>query len=406
MTSRERIERALCFQPVDRVPIDLDGTRQSGIAALAYARLRQSLGIESRPPFKVYDLYQQLAEVEQDVLDRFGADCIPLHRPRVAFGIENRGWKPWRLRDGTKVRVPGGFHPEEEPDGALVLRRDGQVIARMPNQGLYFDRYEPYPGAAHPDLAHWRPPALKPEDLDHFHRLSTTLYEQTDKALVAALGPPYELFNGMGQGGFEDWMITFATEETYVEDLFGLVTDTWLENLAAFRDAVEDRIQVLQIADDLGTQQSLFLSVDMFRDRVMPFYRRGLDWVHAHTDWKVLLHSDGAVRPLIPSLIEMGVDALNPIQVSCPGMEPASLRAAFGGRLGFWGGSCDSQGTLGLGTPEDVTAEVNENLDGFRPQDGGTVFAGVHNIQANVPPENIKALYEAAQDYRPGRISA
>lgn len=399
MTSRERILAALQHQPVDRVPIDLGGTRQSGIAALAYAPLRRELGLDPARPFKVFDIYQQLAEIESSVLDRFGSDTIALNRLQVAFGLENRDWKPWSLWDGTEVLVPGAFHPDAEPDGSLVLRRGAEVIARMPYRGFYFDRCEKYPGASHPDLATWRPPALSEADLEHFHRLSLVLHDQTDKAVVAALGPPYELFNGLGQGDFEEWMVTFATEDEYVAELYGLITDTWLENLRRFHDAVGDRVHVLQFCDDLGTQSAPFLSTAMFRDKVMPFYRRGLDWIHTHTSWKVLLHSDGAFLPLIPSLIEMGVDFLNPIQVSCDGMDPASLRREFGGRLGFWGGSCDSQGCLWQGSPEDVAREVHSHLDAFQPLQGGFVFASIHNIQANVPPANIIALYDSARHY-------
>lgn len=399
MNSRERIQAALNHQAVDRVPIDLGGTRQSGIAALAYQPLRELLGLDTRRPFQVFDLFQQLAELEQEVLERFGTDTVALNRPKVAFGIENRDWKPWQLWDGTEVEVPGAFAPDTEADGALVLQRDGEVIARMPKDGFYFDRYEKYPGALHPDLESWSPPAISETDLEHYHTMSLALAEQTDKAVIAAMGPPYELFNGIGQGGFEDWMITFATEDEYVDQLYTLLVDTWIANLEKFHAAVGDRVQVIQIADDFGTQRAPFLSTEMFRDKLLPHYQRGLNWIHQHTSWKVLLHSDGAIRPLIPSIIEMGVDALNPIQLSCTGMIPAELREEFGGRISFWGGSCDSQGTLGTGTPDEVAAEVNSSLEAFRPREGGMVFASVHNIQANVPAANIAALFETALAY-------
>ncbi len=396
MTSRERILAALDHRPVDRVPIDLGGTRQSGIAALAYGSLRKALGLDISSPFKVFDLYQQLAEIESEVLDRFHSDCFPLNRPKVAFGIENKDWKPWKLWDETEVLVPGAFQPERRPDGSLVLSRDGETIAHMPFQGFYFDRSEKYPGASHPDLSTWRPPGISAADLEHYHTMSTILHDQTDKAVIAAMGPPYELFNGIGQGGFEEWMITFATEDEYVEELYELIVQTWLDNLKAFHEAVGDRLHVLQFCDDLGTQRSTFLSVAMFRERVMPYYKRGLDWIHANTSWKVLMHNDGAIASLIPSLIEMGVDFLNPIQVACEGMDPHQLKADFGHQIGFWGGSCDSQGTLSTGTPEEVALEVQANLEAFRPLEGGFVFSSIHNIQAAVPAENIIALYDAA----------
>lgn len=135
-----------------------------------------------------------------------------------------------------------------------------------------------------------------------------------------------------------------------------------------------------------------------FRELLLPTYKRGLDWIHARTSWKVLLHSDGALVPLLPSIIEMGVDILNPVQTSAAGMEPRRLKAEFGGRLAFWGGSCDCQGTLTRGTPAQVVAEAGAHLDAFTPG-SGFVFASVHNIQANVPPENIVALFDTALSY-------
>lgn len=400
MTSRERILAAINHRPVDRVPIDLGGTRQSGIAAAAYARLRQHLGIGGPPP-KVFDLFQMLAEIEPGVAGRFGADCIFLNRHAVAFGIANEDWRPFTLFDGTRVLVPGAFEPETDTRGDLVLRRGGEIIARMPKNGFYFDRMEKYPGAIHPDLDVWEPPRLSESDLLHYGIQARIAFEQTDKAVIAAMGPPYELFNGMGQGDFEAWMITFATEPEYVERLYAKLTDAWIENLAAFRSVVGDRIQILQIADDFGTQNAPFLSPAMFRELVMPAYKRGLDWIHANTPWKVLLHSDGALVPLIPSIIEMGVDILNPVQTTASGMDPARLVAEFGRDIAFWGGSCDCQGTLTTGSPQQVADEVCRNAEAFRTLEGGHVVASVHNIQANVPPENIVALFDAALGYRP-----
>ncbi len=405
MTSRERIRAAIHREPVDRVPIDFGGTRQSGISVFAYARLREYLAralsggepVTSSPP-RVFDLFQMLAEVEPDIARRFGADCVGLNRRAVAFGLLNAGWKPWPLRDGTVVEVPGGFQPETLPGGDLVLRRGGEVIAQMPARGFYFDRLEKYPGALHPELDSWEAPRLSSADLDHYRAEAERLDCTTDQAVIAALGPPYELFNGIGQGGFEDWMITFGSEPEYVTALYRKLTDAWLENLEAFHGAVGDRIQILQIADDFGTQAGPFLSVRAFRELLLPAYKRGLDWIHARTPWKVMLHSDGALVPLLPSIIEMGVDLLNPVQTTAAGMDPRRLKADFGDHLIFWGGSCDCQGTLTRSTPAQVAAEARAHLAALA-SDGGHVFAPVHNIQADVPPANIVALFDTALNH-------
>lgn len=397
MNSRERIQRAIHHEPVDRVPIDVGGTRQSGIAAMAYAALRRHLRLDPTRPIRVFDVYQMLAEIDVDVAQRFGADCVGLYRPSVAFGIVNRDWKPYTLFDGTRVEVPGGFSPVTEPEGALLIERDGEPIARMPKDGWYFDRTEVHPGAQHVDLDSYQPPRLTTEELDHYAVMAERLYRETDKAIVAPLGPPHELFYGLGQGDFSSWMLTFATEPEYVEALYEKLVVVWLHNLAELHAAVGERIQVLQFCDDFGTQHAPFLSTPMFRNLLLPAYRRGLEWIHGHTQWKVLLHSDGAILPLIPSLIEMGVDLLNPVQTTATGMDPQRLKEEFGSRIGFWGGACDCQGTLTTARPEAVAAEVRSNLDIFMRDRTGFVCASVHNIQANVPPENIVALFDAAQ---------
>jgi uroporphyrinogen decarboxylase len=382
----------------DRPPIDVGGTRQSGIAASTYHRLKERLGI--RTPTRVYDVYQMLAEVEQPVLERFGADVVGLNRPVVAFGIRNEGYRPWRLPDGTPVEVPGGFRPEIEPSGDLLLRHsDGRPMARMPQGGYYFDRLDRYPGAEHADPETLALPLLSVEECDHLHAQAEGYCQNTDKAIIAAMGPPYELFFGLGTGDFQAWMITLATEPDYVHALYERLTEAWLENLRRFHAAVGDRVQILQFNDDLGTQDAPFLSVDMFRELIMPYYRRGLDWVHEHTNMKVFMHNDGAIFDFVPTLIEMGVDILNPVQTTARGMDPAKLKREYGDRLVFWGAACDCQGTLPFGTPEDVAGEVEQLLATLAPG-GGYVLASVHNIQANVPPENVIALFDAALAFR------
>lgn len=394
MNSRERVLRAINHQEADRAPIDVGGTRQSGIAASTYHLLKRRLGLST--PTRVYDLYQMLAEIEQPILDRFGADCVGLNRPAVAFGIRNEGWKPWTLFDGTPVEVPGGFAPQTDELGNLVLYDEfGAAIAKMPKGGFYFDRLERFPGAAHADPATLRPALLSAEECDHFHAQAEAAWQNTDKAIVAAMGPPYELFFGLGTGDFPAWMMTLACEPDYVKSLYERLVDAWLENLRRFADAVGDRVQILQFNDDLGTQDAPFLSVKMFRELILPYYKRGLDWVHANTSMKVFMHNDGAIFDFLPSLIEMGVDILNPVQTTAKGMDPKRIKDQFGERLVFWGGSCDCQGVLAFGTPEDVAEEVRRHVRVLAPG-GGYVFASVHNIQAQVPPENVLALFETA----------
>jgi uroporphyrinogen decarboxylase len=396
MNSRERVLCALEHRQPDRVPIDCGGTRQSGIAASTYHKLKEQLGLNT--PTRVYDVYQMLAEIERPILERFGADCAGLQRPAVAFGIRNEAWKPWRMFDGTPVEVPGAFNPLPDDRGDLILYHDeGSLLARMPKGGFYFDRLDKYPGAAHADPESLQLPLLTQEECDHLHAQAEAYHQNSDLAIIAAMGPPYELFFGLGTGDFQAWMITLATEPEYVDALLTRIVDAWLENLRRFADAVGDRVQILQFNDDLGTQDAPFLSVRMFRERIFPHYRRGLDWVHRYTGMKVFMHNDGAIASLIPTLIEMGVDILNPVQTTATGMDPLELKRRFGDQIVFWGGACDCQHTLPFGTPEQVAREVRESVRILGAR-GGYVLASVHNIQANVPAENVIAMFEAAME--------
>jgi len=402
MTSRERVLCALSHRQPDRVPLDMGGTSVSSIAPSTYHRLKQRLGISS--PTRVFDVYQMVAEVERPVMERLGADVVTLRRtyPFVELGTRGDRWKSWELPDGTPIDVPESFNPVVDANGDWVVLKDGCPIARLPKDGFYFDLLEDSPtldkspGAIHLDLAQFHPHLLTEEEQTDFQARADALYQNTAFAVALPFEPPRQLFRGMGTGGFENWMVTLALDPDYVHALMDRMATAWLENIRRLYQAVSHRVQIFMTFDDLGTQRALFISVKMFRALIMPYYKRAFDWIHQHTPWKVLFHSDGAIYPLIPSLLEMGVDALNPIQVSAAGMDPARLKREFGGRLAFWGAACDSQHTLPFGTPADVARETEANVRLLAPG-GGYVCAAVHNIQAGVPPENVVALFETAR---------
>ena len=221
MKSRERVLRAIHHQAADRVPIDVGGTRQSGIAASTYHQLKQRLGLHT--PTRVFDLYQMLAEVELPVIERFGGDVIGLYRPDVAFGIINEDWRPWTMFDGTRSRssrrIPAAARAGRQSDHRAAGRADcphaaRRLLLRSPGK-------IPGGGSRRPG---WLPTALAdPRQCEHFRAQSKFLYDNTDFAIVAPLGPPYELFYGLGTGDFENWMMTLACEPDYVHRLY----DAW-----------------------------------------------------------------------------------------------------------------------------------------------------------------------------------
>ena len=400
VNSRQRVLAALRHEEPDKVPVDFGATTNTGIVYTAYKELRDYLGLPSRIP-RVYDLMQMLAEVDQDVRELFQVDCIGIERLNLRYGLSNARWKTFTMPNGEQIEVSTDFSPEIEPDGALVIKRQGHSVARMPANGYWFDAtYFPLAEAKSPaDLKGVRLPDWPDEELEVLHQTARQLYEETEYAIVGTHGGG--LFqNGHSLRGFEQWMLDLGGDPEMAEAVLDLMLDQNLRTMRAYLDAVGDYIQVVKVGDDLGTQTGPFMSLAMFRRLFKPRYREFYGYIkqrcpHLH----IYLHSCGAVSQFIPDLIECGVDILNPVQISAAGMDPVRLKAEYGDRLTFWGGGIDTQRTLPFGTTDEVRAEVKRLMDIFAPG-GGFVWGTVHNIQAKVPAANIAAMFESVQENR------
>jgi hypothetical protein len=403
LNSRERVLAAIEHREPDRVPIDLGGTIMSGIMAQALAGLRRHVGLEDRPP-KVYEVYQMLGEVEPDLIERYDIDVVPLEPLVMFFGIPRRDYKPWRLFDGTEVLVPGRFNPEADHQRRLVLREGGKagapVVALMPADGFYFDRVEDQSLSmdfAPPPLAETERQfgaSIPAERLEHLAREAERLRE-TDKAVFCGswrdFGPPQV-------GNIPNWLCLMVTDPEYVGRLFEMKTEADLANLARLHSFVGEGMDVFGIdGQDFGTQRAEAFSPELFERLYLPYYTRINAWVHEHTGWKTWKHCCGSIPGFMPHLVRSGLDCINPVQTSAAGMGPEGLKRRHGGSITFWGGGVDTQRTLAFGTPEEVYDEVRERIRVFAPG-GGFVFNPVHNVQANTPPENIDAMFQAARD--------
>jgi len=366
MTSRERVQKAVNFQVPDRVPIDLGGMKASGIAAGAYHRLKKLLGIHGAT--KVSDLRFMIAAVESEVLRRFHVDVVPLDLSCIAAAVRpDNEWIPRTLFDQTPVLLPPGTAIREEKDGSWVLlNEDGSASSfRMPPGGYYFDDTT-FNRGGKIDPAQFNPQTDIPdESLRLMADYAGSLYRSTDFALLG--------------WGFGVCFLGFC--------------------LRRVNQAVGDYCFAWGIAsDDSGTQRGEFISPDLWAEMIKPHYTKLCDWVHRNTKMKTFFHCCGSIPHLIPHLIEAGVDILNPVQTSAAGMDPLWLKREFGRRIVFWGGGCDTQSVLPTATPDAVRSHVKERLEIFSPG-GGYVFNQVHNIQANVPPENVAAMLDAAYDF-------
>jgi len=406
MNSRDRVLAALNHEETDRVPIDLSGYRSSGISAIAYERLRDYLGLERRP-IRVYDIQQQLAIVDSDVLDRFEVDTIELGR---AFALDDDDWADWTLPNSSPCQVPVWALPERVDHGWVIRSQTGRVIAEMPEGALYFESaYYPW-AEEEPDqeaLAEaiaecmWSipsPPGPLVEGPDGDRLLvegAQRLRASTDRAIVGVFGG-----NLMEHGEMlyrnDNFLALLAAEPDHAHDFLEHLTELHLKNLEKYLGLVGPYVDVVVFGDDLGMQTGPLIAPRMYREFFKPRHARLWQRAKELADVKVMLHSCGSIRLLLPDLIEAGLDAVNPVQISCKGMEAEGLKADFGKDITFWGGGCDTQWLLSHGTPEAVTEHVEQQVEILR-QGGGFVFQQVHNILADVPPQNIVAMFEAAR---------
>lgn len=406
MNSRERVLSALHHREPDRIPIDLSGHRSSGIAAMAYRRLRRHLGLPERP-IRVYDPVQQLAIVDEDVMQRFGVDTIELGR---AFALEDKWWTEWTLPDGSPCLMPVWAKPERH-EGEWVLRSPstGHITARMPTGVLYFEQAT-YPFAEQDDLERipealddvmWvsaaSPPgpiAAGPEGLKALAAGAARLRSETDRAIIGLFGG-----NLLEMGQFlyrnDGFLMLLAEDPDRAHAFLDRVVSLHLANLERFLGAVGPHLDVILFGDDLGMQAGPQISPKMYQEFIQP--RERLMWRRVRElapHVRIMLHCCGGVRELLPGLIAAGLDAINPVQITCRGMEPEGLKRDFGGRLTFWGGGCDTRDMIFHGTPTQVRDHVRRLMDIWRPH-GGYVFQQVHNILADVPPANIVAMFDA-----------
>jgi uroporphyrinogen decarboxylase len=397
MTSRERVLLALQHKEPDKVPIDFGGMRSTGIMAIAYANLKKYLGLNEGET-RVYDIGQQLADIEKYFLDLFEVDVIDMMNSFV--GIEPGEWKEWILKDGSRSSILKNNYPEKIGNEWYLRDSKGRLFSRMPENSLYFDSINPQLEtiSSKKDIDDFDWYYFTDEELKLWEKKSKYLFENTNYAIMAGFGGnmmegPQEL------RGWMNFMGDLAGDENYVDDLLDKFVEVYLQNLKMFLQATGKYVQLIQMGDDLGTQRGPLLSPDLYREKIKPRHKKMFNYIRQNSDVCVFLHSCGSIYKLIPDLIDAGVQALNPIQTNAAEMDPKTLKKEFGDKLTFWGGGCETQLILMNGSPEQVEQQVKERMEIFSPG-GGYVFCQVHNIQYGIAPENIMAMFNAAKKYR------
>ena len=409
MTSRERVLAAVAHREPDHVPIDQGSMRSTGIMAIAYNRLKDHLGVAGSRTY-VYDLIQQLAQPEPWYLERFHVDAIDLGR---AFAPREPRRMP--LPDGSEGYVPGWFRPEVSERGLTIRDESGTPIGHMPRGALYIDQcfwplaapgglddYEPLEEKmqqvtwAGIPAAPWDEPATEAR-LDEIARVARCVKETTTYAVSLSVG--CNLFEwSQFLFGMENVYCYLAAEKTKFARFLDRLTEHHVEFLSRLLPKIRGLVEILVVGDDLGMQSGPQMSRETYRELFWPRHKRIWRYAREHGGAHLFLHCCGGVYQLIPDLIDAGVEILNPVQTGARGMEPERLKREFGRDLTFWGGGCDTQHTLVHGTPDEVREDVRRRLDIFMPG-GGFVWCPVHNIMADVPPENAVAALDAAYEF-------
>lgn len=380
MQSRERLITTLNHEEPDCIPFDLGSTQVTGIHVSAYRDLRRALGLPAAET-QLCDHIQQLALPHGDVIERLEVDV------RGLFPLNSHNWN---------VRAEDvGKYWEYHDEWGITHRRP------KPN-GLYYSVVQvplDDPELSVEDIEnHSWPNMADPQRIAGLRELAE---ECRRDGFAVMIKSPFAGIFEMAQRivGMENCLLMMAGEKRVAGALFEKLLELKLAfwNMALPRLA--DVVDVMAEFDDYGTQTSQLISPRMFREQIKPHLKTLFDCIkRLAPDAKRFFHSCGSVRPLIPDFIEIGVEILNPVHVRASGMDPGALKHDFGDELVFWGGGVDTQGVLPSGTPGDVRDDVRRNVEALAPG-GGYVFSSVHNIQPDVPPQNVVAMWEALQEY-------
>jgi uroporphyrinogen decarboxylase len=379
LTSRQRVLAALDHREADRVPIDLGGN-QTGIHKAAYRRLIDLLGLKEE--IVISDLVQQLARPSEAVLERLHVDT----RYVAAGGAKS-------FAGGVVRRERGGRTWNDFTD-------EFGVTWSMPQeQPHYFDiSHSPLAGLSLEAIKAW--PFPKGDDPSRFEGLrdrALGLRRETPYAVVSGIsGVVYEICWYMR--GLENLFIDMVTQPEVLEVLIDRTLQFWLDWFRLFLDEAGDVVDVIMIGDDLAGQDGPLFAPRLYRSIIKPRQKRLVQYIRSRTKARIWYHSCGSILEYLPDLVDNGIDVINPVQISAKGMDPVRLKAEFGDRLVFWGGGIDTQHVLPRASPEEVREHVRRNITALKPG-GGYVFNNVHNIQADVPPENVLAMFDAAYEF-------
>jgi uroporphyrinogen decarboxylase len=346
------------------------------------------------------DFLTQGAVIEEDVRQALDVDCAP------AVNVPSC-WQLGTLSDGSPAEWPAKIRTQLQDDGSrAMLDAAGSVVASMPKGGHYYDPVYPVLAGAvtvsdverHMDaIVNYDAPAYLDKSFEE--RAAEVKLERaaTDYALVGYFGG-HLLQAGQVLRGWEAFLVDLLVNQKIAHAILERLLQANLARFEQYAATIGQHVDIILFEEDLGMQDRPLLAPSVFRTMIKPYMQELLRFVSTKSDALILLHTDGAVATFIPDFIEMGVDAINPVQVSAQGMDPRALKQEFGGDIAFWGAGCDSQSVLPFGTPQEVEDEVKRRIDDLA-RGGGYVFAPIHNVLPGVPLDNVIAMFRTAREY-------
>lgn len=373
MNHKERVLTALNHEEPDRVPVDLGG-RQTTFMVETYDIFKDHIGLNDLPT-NIMSHKWQTVYVDEQILNRFSIDC-------------------------RHIRPPVKIEPEiTETEDTKATFVDEWGVKRIVDAGYASIIEYPLQTATLEDLEsyHWPDPA-EMFDYSRIRSQALQLYKDGEYAIVGSMGSPGNIFEQSWYlRGLTEFFLDLVDNKEFAHALMSRITGIRKQNAEYFLREVGDYLDVFQLADDLAMQNGPYMSPDLYREMIKPYQIELFQFVKSLTSAKIYYHSCGSITRLLDDLIEVGVDILNPVQVTAEGMETDLLKRRFGTSLSFWG-AIDTTQILPNGTADDVRKEVKKIIHDLAPG-GGFVLSSVHNLQPDIPPENILAMFEAASRY-------
>jgi uroporphyrinogen decarboxylase len=410
MNSRERIWAAIRHEEADRVPIDIGGTGVTCINLNAYANLKKHLGLTDGMA-RVFHTWIQVPELEAAIAERLHTDTVTLPRYKMSLGVPNVEFKPFTFEfiPDTPFLVPVGFSPTRNEGGDYTWYEHGTLLAEQPIEGKqgYSLRYHPLREATtRQEIDAWFDSydgnflgriRVTDEEVEWARAFAKQLRATSDKAIIADyFGTVLE--NAQGIVGWDTIYMHMVSQPELAKHFFERLTHELVAGIKKYLSAVGEHIDIFMFADDLGHQRGPMMKPELYHEMVWPGHKAVFQAVKENSNAAIFFHTDGTVVDLLPDLQDAGLDIFNPVQTDAAHMDPAELKRRFGKQLTFWGGGVDTHQVLPFGTPEEVREDVHRRLRILGPG-GGYVFASIHNMLGDAPPENILAAADAVLEF-------